>query len=76
MARRIALQHHERWDGNGYLGYKGEEIDYLARFVTVADVFDALVSKRSYKAGLPRTHLTRSLSSAASSLRLMLWIFL
>lgn len=51
MARRIALQHHERWDGNGYLGYKGEEIDYLARFVTVADVFDALVSKRSYKEG-------------------------
>lgn len=51
MARKIALQHHERWDGNGYLGYKGEEIDYLARFVTVADVFDALVSKRSYKEG-------------------------
>ena len=51
MARKIALQHHERWDGNGYLGYKGEEIDYLSRFVTVADVFDALVSKRSYKEG-------------------------
>lgn len=51
MARKIALQHHERWDGNGYLGYKGEEIDYLARFVAVADVFDALVSKRSYKEG-------------------------
>lgn len=51
MARKIALQHHERWDGNGYLGYKGEEIDYLSRFVAVADVFDALVSKRSYKSG-------------------------
>lgn len=51
MARKIALQHHERWDGNGYLGYKGEEIDYLSRFVAVADVFDALVSKRSYKDG-------------------------
>ena len=51
MARKIALQHHERWDGNGYLGYKGEEIDYLSRFVAVADVFDALVSKRSYKEG-------------------------
>lgn len=51
MARKIALQHHERWDGNGYLGFKGEEIDYLSRFVAVADVFDALVSKRSYKEG-------------------------
>lgn len=53
MARRIALQHHERWDGRGYLGYAGEDIDYIARFVAVADVFDALVSKRSYKDGWP-----------------------
>ncbi len=51
MARKIALQHHERWDGNGYLGYRGEEIDFLSRIVAVADVFDALVSKRSYKDG-------------------------
>lgn len=51
MARKIALQHHERWDGKGYLGYKGEDIDRIARFVSVADVFDALVSKRSYKDG-------------------------
>lgn len=53
MARWIALQHHERWDGKGYLGYKGEKIDYIARIVSVADVFDALVSKRSYKNGWP-----------------------
>lgn len=53
MARRIALQHHERWDGKGYLGYAGEKIDYISRFVAVADVFDALVSKRSYKDGWP-----------------------
>ncbi len=51
MARRIALQHHERWDGHGYLGYIGEDIDVLSRLVAVADVFDALVSKRSYKEG-------------------------
>ncbi len=51
MARRIALQHHERWDGHGYLGYMGENIDSLSRLVAVADVFDALVSKRSYKEG-------------------------
>ncbi len=53
MAQKIALQHHERWDGNGYLGYRGEQIDYISRFVSVADVFDALVSKRSYKDGWP-----------------------
>lgn len=53
MARRIALYHHERWDGKGYLGYAGEKIDYISRFVSVADVFDALVSKRSYKEGWP-----------------------
>ena len=53
MARRIALYHHERWDGKGYLGYAGEKIDYISRFVSVADVFDALVSKRSYKDGWP-----------------------
>lgn len=53
MARKIALFHHERWDGKGYLGYSGEEIDYISRFVSVADVFDALVSKRSYKDGWP-----------------------
>lgn len=53
MARKIALFHHERWDGKGYLGYAGEDIDYIARFVSVADVFDALVSKRSYKDGWP-----------------------
>ncbi len=51
MARRIALQHHERWDGHGYLGYTGENIDSLSGLVAVADVFDALVSKRSYKDG-------------------------
>ncbi|MCM1024297.1 MAG: HD domain-containing protein [Prevotella sp.] len=53
MARKIALFHHERWDGKGYLGYAGEEIDYISRLVSVADVFDALVSKRSYKDGWP-----------------------
>lgn len=48
-ARAIALQHHEWWDGNGYLGAKGEEIDISARITAVADVFDAVTSNRSYK---------------------------
>ncbi len=49
IAKAIALQHHERYDGKGYLGIKGEEIDFNARCVAIADVFDALVSSRSYK---------------------------
>lgn len=49
IARVIALQHHEKWDGTGYLGMKGEEIDYYSRIMAVVDVFDALMSKRSYK---------------------------
>ena len=49
IAKAIALQHHERYDGKGYLGIKGEEIDFNARCVAIADVFDALVSSRPYK---------------------------
>lgn len=50
IAREIALSHHERWDGNGYpAGKKGEEIPLAVRIVSIADVFDALVSERVYK---------------------------
>lgn len=46
----IALQHHEKYDGSGYpKGLKGEEIHLYARIVSIADVFDALTSKRVYK---------------------------
>src|SRR5690606_25005117 len=46
----IALRHHERYDGSGYPdGLAGEEIPLPARIVTVADVFDALISPRPYK---------------------------
>ena len=49
-ARAIAREHHERWDGHGYPdGKKGEEISLAARIVSIADVFDALTSKRPYK---------------------------
>ena len=51
IARTIALQHHERWDGSGYLGMKGEEIAYISRLMAVCDVFDALTSQRYYKDG-------------------------
>lgn len=50
VASDIAWQHHERYDGKGYLnGFKGKEIKLYARCVAIADVFDALVSKRCYK---------------------------
>jgi putative two-component system response regulator len=50
MAERIALTHHERWDGSGYPeGLRGEEIPLGARIVAVADVFDALTHARPYK---------------------------
>lgn len=45
----IAQQHHERWNGQGYLGLKGEEIHIYARIVSLVDVFDALLTERSYK---------------------------
>jgi len=46
----IALQHHERWDGNGYPDQlSGEAIDIGARIVSIADAFEAMVSKKSYR---------------------------
>ncbi len=50
VGKRIARHHHERWDGTGYPdGLKGKEIPPCARIVAVADVFDALTTKRTYK---------------------------
>ncbi|MCR5279619.1 MAG: HD domain-containing protein [Lachnospiraceae bacterium] len=49
-AKNLATYHHERWDGKGYpSGLSGEDILLSARIMAVADVFDALVSRRSYK---------------------------
>ncbi len=50
LAREISLTHHERWDGNGYpKGISGEDIPISGRLMAVADVYDALISKRIYK---------------------------
>lgn len=50
MAKNIVLFHHEKWDGSGYVnGLQGVAIPLEARIVSLADVYDALISKRSYK---------------------------
>ncbi len=50
MARIVALNHHEKWDGSGYPNQlKGKTIPLAARIVAIADAFDALTSKRPYK---------------------------
>lgn len=49
MAATIAQQHHENFDGSGYIGLSGRMIAPEARLVRVIDVVDALLSKRSYK---------------------------
>ncbi len=54
MAREIALNHHEKWDGSGYpRGIGGAEIPVEARIIAIADVFDALTSERPYKKAWP-----------------------
>lgn len=54
IAAQVAEGHHEKWDGSGYpKGIKGTQIPICARIMAVADVFDALVSKRCYKSAMP-----------------------
>lgn len=53
MAERIALTHHERWDGRGYSGLRGEEIPVEGRIVAIADAFDAMTHDRPYRSARP-----------------------
>ncbi len=66
MAREIAFCHHEHWDGNGYpAGTQGEEIPLAARIVAVADVYDALRSRRVYKDAYPHETCVNIIRSQA-----------
>jgi putative two-component system response regulator len=54
IAKEIALHHHEKWDGSGYPdGLAGDAIPFPARLMALADVFDAVISRRVYKEPLP-----------------------
>ena len=76
MAERIALTHHERWDGKGYPhGLHGDDIPFESRICTIADVFDALVSERPYKTRLAasptRSRRSQRMSGTAFEPRLV-----
>jgi putative two-component system response regulator len=64
VARQIARSHHERWDGLGYPDHlKGEAIPLAARIMALADVFDALTTRRAYKEPIPVPKAVADISS-------------
>jgi cyclic di-GMP phosphodiesterase len=66
MGERIALTHHERWDGTGYPnGLAGEEIPYAGRICAVVDVFDALTMDRPYRRALEQSLVLDMMQSDA-----------
>jgi putative two-component system response regulator len=65
-AEEIALTHHERWDGTGYMLLQGETIPLPGRIVAVADVFDALTNERPYKQAWPRNEAIQEIQRQSS----------
>lgn len=67
-AAAAVRHHHERWDGQGYPeGARGEEIDRLARIIALADTFDAMVTSRPYRQGIPVEQALRKLRELRGS---------
>ncbi len=65
LAEEVALSHHERWDGTGYPGrLAGDAIPVSARLMAVADFYDALISWRVYRPGLPHEKVVGMISEA------------
>lgn len=64
-AAKISMEHHEHWDGNGYpQGLSGQDINVMARIAGLADVFDALGSKRCYKEPWPMSKILDIIDSS------------
>ncbi len=67
-AKEIAYCHHEKWDGSGYpQGLKGEEIPLSARMMALADVYDALVSRRYYKSAMSHAEAQAMIMQASGT---------
>ena len=61
-AKEIALSHQEKWDGSGYpLHLAGDAIPVSARLMALADVYDALISRRVYKQGMPHEQAVQAI---------------
>lgn len=68
LGKEIAYHHHEKWDGSGYpYGLKREEIPLSARIVAIADVYDALTSKRVYKEAMPHDKAKKIIEEGTGS---------
>jgi len=68
MGAMIALMHHEKWDGSGYpKGLRGRRIPLAGRIAALADVFDALTSKRPYKRAFPIHEALRIITEGRGS---------
>ncbi len=68
MAHKIALYHHERWDGTGYPHHlSGEHIPEAARIVSIVDVFDAVSHNRVYRPALPDQEIQKILAEGAGT---------
>lgn len=68
FASEIAYSHHEKWDGSGYPeGLTGTAIPLSARLMAVADVYDALISRRAYKPPLPHEEAVRIITAGAGA---------
>ncbi|MCX7173050.1 MAG: two-component system response regulator [Proteobacteria bacterium] len=68
MAKEIALYHQEKWDGSGYPeGLSGDDIPISARLMALADVYDALISRRVYKEGMPHEKAAQIIVASKSS---------
>jgi putative two-component system response regulator len=68
IAKEIAYSHQEKWDGSGYpQGLAGDQIPISARLMAVADVYDALISRRVYKQPMPHAEAVKIIQKASGT---------